>query len=119
MLLIIIWAAIIAVVSYVYREILAYEPVLNWWFQFGLKFENKWFYKPIWGCQLCFSGQVALWIFIFNWLSNNLDKNAPFWRLIFFLIPNYGKIEYNVFLGVFSISLSILLTYILTKQLKK
>lgn len=119
MLTIIFWAAIIAVVSYVYREILAYEDVLNWWFRFGLKYETKWFYKPIWGCQLCFAGQNALWIFIFNWISSNLNEKAPFWRLIFFLIPKYGNIPYSIYLGVFSVSLSILLTFILTKLLKK
>lgn len=119
MLTIIIWAAIIAVVAYVYREVLAYEPVLNWWFKFGLKYENKWFNAPIWGCQLCFAGQNALWIYIFNWLSSNLDKNAPFWRFVFFLIPKYGNIDYSVYFGVFSVSLSILFTLLLTKYLKK
>lgn len=119
MLTIIIWAAVIAVVSYVYREILAYEKVLNWWFEFGRRFENKWFYQPIWGCQLCFAGQNALWIFILNWISCNFNEKATFWRFIFFVIPEYGKLNYSVYLGVFSVSLSILLTFIITKTIKK
>ena len=119
MLLISVWALIIAVVAYVYREILAYEDVLNWWFKFGLRFEGKWFYKPVWGCQLCFSGQVALWIYTLNWISTNFNTNAPFWRLIFFFIPKYDIHTFSVFLGVFSVSLSILLTFILTKTIKK
>ena len=119
MLLITLWALIIAVVAYVYREILAYEDVLNWWFRFGLRFEKRWFYKPVWGCQLCFSGQVALWIYILNWLSTNFNTNAPFWRLVFFFIPKYDIEAFSVFLGVFSVSLTILLTFLLTKTIKK
>ena len=119
MLLISLWALIIAVVAYVYREILAYEDVLNWWFKFGLRFEDKWFYKPVWGCQLCFSGQVALWIYTFNWISTNFNTNAPFWRLNYFFIPKYDIQHFSIFLGVFSVSLSILLTFILTKTIKK
>ena len=119
MLLISLWALIIAVVAYVYREILAYEDVLNWWFRFGLRFEKRWFYKPVWGCQLCFSGQVALWIYFLNWLSTNFNTNAPFWRLVFFFIPKYDIETFNVFLSVFSVSLTILLTFLLTKTIKK
>ena len=119
MLLISLWALIIAIVAYVYREILAYEDVLNWWFKFGLRFEGKWFYKPVWGCQLCFSGQVALWIYTLNWISTNFNTNAPFWRLIFFFIPKYDINTFSVFFGVFSVSLSIILTFILTKTIKK
>lgn len=119
MLTIIIWSAFIAVVAYVYREILAYEKVLNWWFKIGLKYEDKWFHAPIWGCQLCFAGQNALWIFIFNWIATNFDTNAPFWRFVFFLIPKYVGVTYSLYLGVFSVSLSILFTFLITKILKK
>lgn len=118
MLLIIIWALFIAVIAYVYREFLAHEEILNWWFKFGLRFENKWFYKPIWGCQMCFAGQLALWIYFFNGISSNLNENAPFWRFVFFFIPKYGIQDYSVIYGVFSVSLTILFTIILTKLLK-
>ena len=119
MLLIIIWAFFIAIIAYVYREFLAHEEILNWWFKFGLKFEKRFFYKPIWGCQMCFAGQMALWIYFFNWLSTNFDTNAPFWRLIFFFIPKYDLVDYNVFLGVFSVSLSVLLTFFFFFIIKK
>lgn len=45
----------------VYRFVLSHEPVLNWWFRFGDKYEGRWFYPPIWGCHKCISGQLALW----------------------------------------------------------
>ena len=119
MLLIIIWAFFIAVIAYVYREVLSRENILNWWFKFGLRFEKRFFYRPIWGCEKCFAGQLAFWIYLLNWLSNGLNENAPFWRFVFFLIPKYGLEDYNVLSGVFSISLSILLTLILTKLIKQ
>lgn len=118
MLTIIFWAAVIAVISYVYIEIIGHEPFFNWWWKFGLKFENKWFYKPIWGCQLCFAGQNALWIFILNWVSSNFDRSAPFWRFIFFFIPKYGNLDFSVYMLVFSITISILFTLIITKTIK-
>lgn len=48
----------------VYRHILSDEPVLHWWFRFGQRFENTWFFKPVWGCHRCISGQLALWAFL-------------------------------------------------------
>ena len=119
MLLISLWALIIAVISYVYKEIIGREAVLNWWFKFGLNFEKRFFYRPIWGCEKCFAGQTALWIYILNWLSTNFNTNTPFWRIIFFFIPKYDIETFNVFLGVFSVSLTILLTFLLTKTIKK
>ena len=119
MLLIALTALIIAVIAYTYKEIIGREKILNWWFKFGLRFEDRFFYRPIWGCEKCFAGQVAFWIYFFNWLSTNFDTNAPFWRLIFFFIPKYDLGDYSVFLGVFSVSLSVLLTFLLSKTIKK
>lgn len=50
-------------IAVVYRGILAYEPVMSWWWRFGNRFEDKWFFKPVWGCELCISGQMALWFY--------------------------------------------------------
>lgn len=119
MLLITVTALIIAVIAYTYKEIIGREDILNWWFKFGLRFENRFFYRPIWGCEKCFAGQVAFWIYIFNWLSTNFDTKAPFWRFVFFLIPKYNIETYSVFFGVFSVSLSVLLTFLLSKTIKK
>ena len=51
------------VIGAIYRGLLAYEPVLNWWFRFGARFEKRWFYAPVWGCVKCITGQLALWWF--------------------------------------------------------
>jgi hypothetical protein len=53
------------VIGAVYRGILAYETILNWWFRFGSRFEKRWFYEPMWGCVKCITGQLALWWFLF------------------------------------------------------
>ena len=119
MLLILVkWAVVFAVIAFVYREILSREKILNWWFKFGLRFEKRFFYRPIWGCEKCFAGQLAFWTFFLNWLSTNFDTNAPFWRLIFFFIPKYDKTDFNVLVGLFSVSLTIFITFLISKQSK-
>lgn len=52
-------------IAAVYKNVLAYEPVLNWWFVFGQRFEKRWFYPAIWGCHKCIGGQAGLWAFMF------------------------------------------------------
>ena len=110
---------LIAIFAYTYRAILAYEPVLNWWFKFGLRYEKKWFYKPIWGCSLCISGQMALWIYILNWSASNFNQNAPFWRFIYFLIPEYNPNDFSLILAGIFISITILQTFLINKLFEK
>lgn len=52
-------------IAAVYKGWLAYEPVLNWWFRFGNKYETRWFFNPVWGCVKCIAGQLALWFYLF------------------------------------------------------
>lgn len=52
------------IIGAVYRYVLAYEKILSWWFRFGNRYESKWFFKPIWGCAKCFSGQLAGWFWL-------------------------------------------------------
>lgn len=61
------------VVAAIYRGVLAYEPVLNWWFRFGNRYEGRWFFAPVWGCVKCISGQLALWFFLFTELAGAWD----------------------------------------------
>ena len=111
----IIFSAVFALIAVVYIKILSYEEVLNWWFKFGLKFENKWFWKPIWGCHLCFSGQLALWTYVFNWISADLNHNALIWRFVFFFLPEYSMKEFSLFFAVFSISTTIFFSFLIGK----
>lgn len=109
----------IALFAYVYREILAEQPVLNWWFRWGIRFEKRWFYKPIWGCILCISGQWALWIYVLNWIASYFNGNAPFWTFLFKVIPKYHPTDFNVFSGGLFISLTIFQIYLLNQILIK
>lgn len=52
----------------VYRGILSYEPILNWWFMIGQRYEARAFYAIIWGCAKCIAGQIALWSSIAIWI---------------------------------------------------
>lgn len=61
-----------AFIGTVINVIMPNEPILNWWFRFGNRIGIKvvkgeeverWFYRPIWGCEKCLSGQVALWCY--------------------------------------------------------
>ena len=113
------FALMIGITGVIYRMILAYEPILNWWFMFGLRYEKRWFYKPVFGCEFCFAGQIAFWSYLINWASTNFNGNAPFWRFIFFFIPKYGKTDFNVFVGLFSVSLTIFITFLISKIIKK
>ena len=109
----------IALFAYVYREILAEQPVLNWWFRWGIRFEKRWFWKPIWGCSLCISGQLALWIYVLNWIASYFNGNATFWTFLFKVIPKYHPIDFNVFSGGLFVSLTIFQIYLLNQLLIK
>ena len=113
-----LFCMLVGIFSAVYVLILAKEPVLNWWFRFGLNYENRWFYKPIWGCHLCVSGQIMLWIFVFNWIASNLNGNAPFWRFLFSLIPEYHFNNYSVFFGAFVIAQTIFWSFVTGELIK-
>lgn len=110
------YAALIAVFAIVYRHILAEQPVLNWWFVWGDRFENKWFYKPIWGCELCISGQIALWTYALNWLNYGYFSKFP--SLCSFLlkvVPLYHFKHYSVAEGLIFICFTIGTTWALFK----
>ena len=114
-----IYAFIIAIIAIVYKKILSHEPVLNWFFRWGLRFERRLFYKPIWGCEKCFAGQAAFWTYLFSWVYTYLNADAPFPRFLFFLIPKYNLENWSVFLGVFFVCLTMLLTFIGSKLYEK
>jgi len=111
----ILYSFLIAALAVSYKLVLAHQEVLSWWFQFGARFSGKWFYKPIWGCELCFAGQVAAWTYGLNWVSSNLNESAPFWRLIYFLIPDYGFSDHSLLNWFIFVSVTILITNFISK----
>jgi hypothetical protein len=63
------------VIAAIYRGLLAYEPILNWWFKFGNQYEKRWFFAPVWGCVKCISGQLALWSYLLTPISEGWQSN--------------------------------------------
>ncbi len=79
---------LISITATVYINILSQEKILNWWFMFGLRFEDKFFYKPIWACEKCFAGQLAFWYCILFLID---FKNAQsYFDMIFFVSTAIG-----------------------------
>lgn len=109
----------IAIISVVYRKILAYEPILNWWFMFGSRFDGRFFYRPIWECEKCFAGQIAFWTFAINWiLSLNFIGKREISAFLFKIIPQYHTNNFSVFLGLIFVCFTILTTFSLSKLYK-
>lgn len=110
-----LFSAVIGLFAVVYRYILAYEEILAWWFRFGARFENYWFWKPVWGCELCIAGQLALWTYVFSWIGNYLDENSIIRRFLFFVLPDYGLQDYSVLGGAFFVSTAIAFAWVIYK----
>lgn len=55
------FAGAIALIAIVYRYILLREKILHWFYRFGERYSDRWFFDPIWGCHKCIAGQMALW----------------------------------------------------------
>jgi hypothetical protein len=91
------------IASIVYMDILGTEIILNWWFRVGARFEKKWFFKPVWGCQKCFAGQLCLWLGLaFNFspiLRSFTGFFAPGWLNIPFagLMVLFGALNASFF----------------------
>jgi hypothetical protein len=114
------YAALIGLFAVVYKHILAYEEILNWWFRFGSRFEGRWFWKPIWGCELCISGQIALWSYVGNWICHSYFDRMPYLTsFIWKVIPMYQPHSYNVLEGVIFICQSIAAAWLIFKGFDK
>jgi hypothetical protein len=112
MLLILILPFIIGLFAVVYRCILAHEDITNWWFRFGLRYERRFFYKPIWGCELCIAGQMALWLFIFNVVGGASPQLSG---IIGGVVPRLGVNTLNIFGALWLITGSIGWAFTLAK----
>ena len=84
-----------------------------------MRFSKKWFYMPVWGCELCFAGQVALWTYLLNWFSVNFDTSAPFWRYLFKVIPKYQQTDFNALNGLIFVFGTIGITNVLAHYFLK
>lgn len=113
----ILLAALIGLFSVTYRDTISNEEILNWWFRFGSRFEGNWFWKPIWGCHLCISGQIALWIYAVNWITSaiHMGYNTTNYT-IGWLIPIHRDWDFSVLNGMIFIAAAIGFAYQIYKK---
>lgn len=110
------WALVLGITAVIYKNFLAYEEVLNWWFRFGSRFENRWFYKPIWGCVYCISGQLALWVYVLSWIQQvNFIKSSFVGSLFSFLVPMVAPGSFSLLGAAIFICTVIFIAHILNK----
>lgn len=100
---IILFGLVVGFCANVYANVLAHEEIINWWFRFGSRYENRWFYKPIWGCQNCIAGQWALWYYVLRVIFDRVLIRDE----IYIILTKYPKINYNVLEGLILILIAI------------
>lgn len=64
-----LWGASCGLIGAVYRSVLAYEEPFSAWWRFGARYEHRWFFRPVWACEKCFAGQLALWSYFIHALK--------------------------------------------------
>lgn len=110
-----------AVISVTMIVIMSNEPILNWWFKLGEKYgkdiiqgmeHERWFYRPIWGCEKCFAGQLALWFYFFG----HIKANSPMdWQdMGWFNFPGYSLFNHITTTCV-AIFTAVILSHIINK----
>ena len=112
-----IYATLIGVASSVYANILLYTDALQWWVKIGQRYQDKIWAKPIWFCDKCISGQIALWVFLLNTL--NKASGYVLTDYISFIVPILGNSQINLLNGFILISITILIATITTKQINR
>lgn len=111
-----------AVIAVTMIVIMPNEPILNWWFRFGQKVGIKkvqgdeverWFYKPIWGCEKCFAGQLSMWWYLIWHFKAQRGQGCPIpgWRV--------GMYGYSVFCHLTAVCAGIMIAVLLSKHIIK
>ena len=88
-----LFALNIAIFSVVYVNILCDEGmILFFWWRFLHKhIKNQYILKPIVDCDLCFSGQAALWFYVFYFDNYNFILHIFFISLVIFTVYIINK----------------------------
>lgn len=109
-LLISFMAALIAVV---YKEIIGYEDFFNFWWRFGSRYEDRWFYAPIWGCSKCLAGELSFVAYVLVKISFVLPRHLTISGLSVHLQG------YSLFGHIFAVAAAIYFTFIVTSIFQK
>lgn len=105
------------IIATVYMCILPYEEFFTFWWRFGSKFERRWFFAPVWGCEKCFSGQFCFWVYLVRCAHVSKINILPvFWHHTAFKLEFVG---YSVIGHVFSVCAGIYLAQLFSYFLNK
>jgi hypothetical protein len=109
-------AILAGLTAVIWKEVLGYKlPFINRFFQWGSRFENRWFYKPIWGCSQCFAGQFALWVYLFTHFKVViLSGFGPGWLPIGKVVICSTNLQYSITGHILAVSAAIYLATIFT-----
>ena len=100
----------------VYILVLGREEAFNFWWRFGNRFEGKWFFRPIWSCSKCFSGQFALWFYLFKTITIPKINSLPGLGIITGLKVTFER--YSLIEHLFSVSIGILAAIYFSQTIK-
>lgn len=77
----------VAITGYVFTNILENEGMIFGWYNKLIMRLPMWLYKPLGGCSLCFTGQLAFWGFlIFKIHSYDLLQHVFFTMLSIYIV---------------------------------
>lgn len=100
------------------------EPIVAWWFKFGNWIgapvvngweKQRWFYKFIWGCEKCFAGQLAFWLYLHY---HTTFKFAPSCSLAGDLANIFTLGGYSIPFHLFSVFLAIITAMYFSQHIK-
>ena len=114
-----------AVIAVTLIVLLSAEPIAAWWFRFGYKVgiehdgnmeKKKWFFDPIWGCEKCFAGQLALWIYPLCHIRLHWCLHGP---ILGFPGVSIGMGGYSLICHLFAMLGATLYAFILSTYIQK
>jgi hypothetical protein len=110
-----------AIISVAMIVVMPHEMILNWWFVFGQavgmrkvngRQVERWFFRPVWGCEKCFAGQIVLWSYLIT--HTTIRRGDPFglccgcWWI-------YPSNDYSLFCHILAICSGVIMAVILSK----
>lgn len=84
----------VAVFCYVFTQMLEEGMILSFWGKWIDRLPT-WLYKPLGGCLICFTGQVALWYYVFT-RKYNFVEHLSFITLSMFIVILIDKIIWHL-----------------------
>ena len=87
----------ISVVAYVIFILMSPGMIFSFYARLIDRIKWDWLYKPLGGCLMCFSGQIAFWYYLFTHLrSYNFFDHIVFVSAVILIVMIFDKlIDYD------------------------